>query len=180
MISWRRLEESDFPTLRTWLERPHVARWWNHETTVEAVHRDFGPATRGEDHSEDFLALLDGAPVGLVQRCRIADEPHYFDELAPLVELPASVMTIDYLIGEPELTGHGLGPRMIASMVARIWSDHPEASCVMVPIVASNRASWRALEKAGFRRVGQGPLTPDNPVDDPLHYVYRVDRPSTS
>ena len=39
-------------------------------------------------------------------------------------------------------------------------------------------ASWRALEKAGLSRIAQGAMTPDNPVDEPLHYVYRVDRPT--
>ncbi|WP_345982866.1 GNAT family N-acetyltransferase [Streptomyces sp. DSS69] len=62
MITWRRLTEDDFPLLISWLERPHVARWWNHETSVEAVRRDFGPAVRGEEPSEEPLAHLDGGP----------------------------------------------------------------------------------------------------------------------
>ncbi|WP_250285789.1 GNAT family N-acetyltransferase [Frankia sp. CiP1_Cm_nod2] len=179
-ITWRQLDESDFVLLRGWLEQPHVARWWNHESTIEAVRRDFGPAARGEEPSEDFLALLDDRPLGLVQRCHLADYPAYRDELAPVVDVPTGAMSLDYLIGEPGRTGRGLGTRMIASMIARTWSDHPAATCVMVPVVAANRASWRALEKAGLRRVGQGPLAPDNPVDDPLHYVYRLDRPLRS
>jgi aminoglycoside 6'-N-acetyltransferase len=61
--------------------------------------------------------------------------------------------------------------------VERTWDDHPDAGCIIVPVVAANRASWRALEKAGLRRVATGELTPDNPVDDRLHHVYRVDRP---
>ncbi|MEU0356423.1 GNAT family N-acetyltransferase [Streptomyces cyaneofuscatus] len=63
MITWRRLTEADFPLLISWLEQPHVARWWNHETSVAAVRRDFGPAVRGEEPSEDLLAHLDGAPM---------------------------------------------------------------------------------------------------------------------
>jgi aminoglycoside 6'-N-acetyltransferase len=47
-------------------------------------------------------------------------------------------------------------------------------------VVAANTASWRALEKAGFRRVASGDLPPDNPVDDPLHHVLRIDRPAAS
>ncbi|GAA3809754.1 hypothetical protein GCM10022226_32620 [Sphaerisporangium flaviroseum] len=176
-ITWRRLDEPDFPLLRRWLEQPHVARWWNHETSAEAVLRDFGPAARGEEPSEDFLALLDGLPLGLVQRCRLADYPEYQDELSPVVDLPAGAMSIDYLIGDQARTGCGLGPLMIASMVERTWSDYADATCVLVPVVAANRASWRALEKAGLRRVGEGNIEPDNPIDDPLHYVYRVDRP---
>ncbi|UED87571.1 GNAT family N-acetyltransferase [Streptomyces profundus] len=177
MISWRRLGEHDFPLLRSWLARSHVARWWHHETSAEAVARDFGPAARGEEPSEDLLIHLDGRPVGLVQRSRLADHPAYEAELATLVPVPDGAMTIDYLIGEPGLTGRGLGPRMIRAVVEATWRDHPDASCVLVPVVAANRASWRALEKAGLRRVAEGELEPDNPVDDRAHHLYRADRP---
>jgi aminoglycoside 6'-N-acetyltransferase len=54
---------------------------------------------------------------------------------------------------------------------------YPDAPAVIVPVVVGNTASWRMLERVGFRRVAQGPLTPDNPIDEPEHYVYRFDRP---
>ncbi|MFD9789369.1 GNAT family N-acetyltransferase [Streptomyces sp. NPDC059070] len=179
VITWRRMEERDFPLLRTWLQQPHVHRWWNHETTPEAVARDFGPAARGEEPCEDFLALLDGVPVGLVQRERLLDYPEYLAELAAVVPVPDGAMSLDYLIGDPDRTGQGIGTAMIHSMIVRTWSEHPAAPCVLVPVVAANRRSWRALERAGLHRVGTAELEPDNPVDDRTHYLYRVDRPVT-
>ncbi|MEU0150214.1 GNAT family N-acetyltransferase [Streptomyces sp. NPDC006288] len=178
MITWRRLAEHDFPLLISWLEQPHVARWWNHETSIEAVSRDFGPAVRGEEPSDELLAHLDGSPFGLVQRCRLSDYPDYMAELATLVEVPPGAMTLDYLVGEPRMTGRGLGTRMIRSAVQAIWNDRPGAPCVLVPVSTANRASWRALEKAGLRRVAGGDLEPDNPVDDRAHHLYRIDRPA--
>ena len=64
-------------------------------------------------------------------------------------------------------------PRYI---VERTWDDLPHATAVVVAVVAANRASWRAVERAGLPRVAEVDMTPDNPVDDPLHYVYRLDR----
>lgn len=177
MITWRRLTEDDFPLLISWLEQPHVARWWNHETSVEAVRRDFGPAVRGAEPSEELVVQVDGRPVGLVQRCRLGDYSEYLAEVATVIDVPAGAMTIDYLIGEPQLVGRGLGPQVIRSAVQAIWDEHPEAPCVLVPVPAANRASWRALEKAGLVRVAEGELEPDNPVDDRAHYLYRIDRP---
>jgi aminoglycoside 6'-N-acetyltransferase len=178
MITFRRLTASDFALLRGWLANPHVARWWNHDTSPEGVARDFGPAARREEPSEDLLALDDGRPFGLVQRSRLADYPEYLAEFASIVDVPAGALTIDYLIGEPDRAGRGLGTAMIRAVVARSWNDHPRAPAVLVAVVAANVASWRALEKAGFALVGEGPMEPDNPVDDPLHRVYRLDRPS--
>ncbi len=180
MFTWRRLREDDFPLLGRWLAQPHVARWWNHETSPEAVRRDFGPATRGEDPSEDLLVFLDGAPLGLVQRAWLADFPEYLAELAAITPVPAGAMTIDYLVGEPQRTGRGLGSRMIRAVVEATWTERPAAACVLVPVCAANRRSWRALERAGLRRVAEGELEPDNPVDGPAHYLYRIDRPVTA
>ncbi|MFC7344152.1 GNAT family N-acetyltransferase [Saccharopolyspora griseoalba] len=176
MISWRRLAEPDFPLLRRWLQQPHVSRWWNHETSAEAVARDFGPAARGAEPAEDLLVLLDGEPVGLVQRCRYGDYPEHLAELAPILAVDVEAVSLDYLIGEPRWTGRGLGPRIIRAIVRATWTDYPAAPSVVVPVSVHNRASWRALEKAGFARVAEGELTPDNPVDDRRHYVYAVDR----
>ena len=43
--------------------------------------------------------------------------------------------------------------------------------------VVSPVSYTRAVERAGFRRVAAGELTPDNPIDNRDHYVYQVDRP---
>jgi aminoglycoside 6'-N-acetyltransferase len=178
VITWRKLAEDDFPLLRQWLLQPHVARWWNHETSAEAVARDFGPVARGEEPSEDLLVFEDGTPVGLVQRSRYGDYPEYLNELAPILSVSAEAVTVDYLVGDPDRCGRGLGPRIIAAVIAATWDEYPEAPSVVVPVNAANRASWRALEKAGLTRVAEGELEPDNPVDDRDHVVYRVDRPS--
>src|SRR5690606_37229325 len=131
-----RLRLEDLPLLRRWLAYPHVKRWWNHETTMEAVERDFGPAVRGEEPGENVLALLDGVPFGLVQRSRLADYPEYLAEFAKIVSVPENAMTIDYLIGPPDRVGHGLGTRMIRSVLDRTWEEFPDASSVLVVVVA--------------------------------------------
>lgn len=176
-VSWRRLTEADFPLLRKWLEEPHVARWWHHETSAEAVARDFGPAARGEEPSEDLLVFLDGEPLGLVQRSRYADYPEYLAELGAILDVPAGAVSIDYLIGDLRQTGIGVGPRLIRAIIEDTWSSYPDASCVLVPVSAANRASWRALEKAGLTRVAEGDLEPDNPIDTRDHVIYRTNRP---
>ncbi len=155
-----------------------MARWWNHDTTPEALERDFGPAARGEEPGEDLLVLLDGRPIGLVQRSVLAEYPEYEAELAAVVPVPEGAVTIDYLIGDPEQIGRGLGPRVIRAVVDRTWAEVPVATCVIVPVSAANRASWRALEKAGLSRVAEADLEPDNPIDGPAHYIYRLDRPA--
>ncbi|MBM9477677.1 GNAT family N-acetyltransferase [Nakamurella flavida] len=176
-MTWQPLTAADLPLLAGWLRDPQVARWWNHEYTAEAVERDFGGSVRGEEPGEDLVVSLDGLAVGLLQRSVISDYPGEVAEFAAIVDVPDGAVELDYLIGDPSLRGRGLGPRIIAMAVERTWDDHPAASAVLVAVVAANVASWRALEKAGLRRIAEGAMEPDNPVDDPLHYIYRVDRP---
>jgi aminoglycoside 6'-N-acetyltransferase len=176
-ISWRPLTASDLPLLTEWLREPGVARWWNHETSPEAVERDFGPSVRGEEPGEDLLVFLSGRPIGLMQRSAISDYPEDAEEFAAIVDLPAGAVELDYLIGDSSLRGRGLGSAMIAAVVDDTWSAYPTAPAVLVAVVAANTASWRALEKAGLRRIATGEMSPDNPIDDPLHVIYRIDRP---
>lgn len=176
-ITWRRVAEIDFPLLTDWLARPHVHRYWQHDFSEAGVAADFGPGIRGEEAGEDLLVSAGDQLVALVQRARIADYPEDFEALHAIVVVPADAVTIDYFVADPSRTGHGLGTEIIRVIVADTWSSHPTCPAIIVPVVAGNIASWRALEKAGFRRVGEGDMAPENPIDAPLHVVLRIDRP---
>lgn len=176
-MEFRRVTRADFALLARWLATPPVARWWHHEWTPAAVERDFGPSVDGLEPNEDWLALLEGRPVGLVQRSRVVDYEENLRDFSSLVEVPEGALTIDYLLGDPATYGKGLGAAMIDAFVAHSFDELSDAPSVLVAVVADNIASWRALERAGFRRIAEGDLEPDNPVDDPLHFVLRRDRP---
>ena len=175
-IKFRGLRREDFATLARWLSDPLVARWWNHETSPEALERDFGPSIDGRDGTEMSIAFDALGAFGLIQRYPVAAWSEYLGELSAVCVVPPGALSIDYLIGEPDRRGSGLGARMIASFVTDSWSACPEASDVIVPVAAGNGASWRSLEKAGFRRVAEGELKPDNPIDPRQHYVYALGR----
>ncbi|MCS3780874.1 GNAT family N-acetyltransferase [Tsukamurella ocularis] len=180
MIAFRRVTRDDFPLLASWLGEPHNRRWWHHETSPEAIERDFGPSVDGAEPSQDWLGLDDaGVPFGLIQRQRWVD---YADEaetaaVATLVDLGPADYGVDYLIGAPSATGRGLGTAMIAAMCSVIFTELG-GERVVVAVAAGNRRSWRALERAGFVLVGHVDIPPDNPVDPPDHVVYALSRPA--
>ncbi len=108
-LTWRPLTVTDLPLLAEWLREPQVARWWNHETTTEAVERDFGPSVRGEEPGEDLVVSFEGRPVGLLQRSVIRDHPEDLVEFTAVVTVPDGAVQLDYLIGDAALRGCGLG-----------------------------------------------------------------------
>jgi aminoglycoside 6'-N-acetyltransferase len=179
-IGFSRLARADFPLLKHWLEQPHVARWWAHATTPEAIEADFGACVDRRDPADVFIAWVEDRPLGLIQRYTFADNPGYIDELAPLMAVPPAALSIDYFIGEPSALRRGWGAAMIRACVTATWADYPQAPAIVVPVNAANEASWRVLQAVGFRRVAEGPLQPDNPVDDWAHAVYWLDRPGVA
>lgn len=176
-LSFHRLSRDDFALLARWLAVPHVARWWNHDTSPEAVEADFGATVDRTDPADIFIVSTGGRPVGLVQWYLFRDNPGYADELAPLAEVAGDALSMDYFVGEPQMLRQGVGAAMLRDALTMIWRGYPAAPFVVVPVSASNEASWRVLERAGLTRIAEGPLTPDNPIDGSAHFVYRIDRP---
>ncbi len=120
-FTWRRVTETDLELLRHWLQQPHVHRWWHHETTPEAVDRDFGPAARGQEPSLDLLVLRRGLPFGLVQRAVFGDYPAYIADLAPYLEVSPHSFSLDYFVADAGQTNRGLGTKMISAILAQSW-----------------------------------------------------------
>ncbi len=152
-MKFRELTDDDLPRLHAWLNEPGVVKWWEgDDVSWEGVVRDYGSANR--DDFEHWLALLDGREIGWIQCWETSGSP---EECAPWWDLgmDRTAVGIDYLIGEPELRGKGVGPEMIRSFVdGVVFGMHPEWTQVGANPYEANIASWRALEKAGFRHLG--------------------------
>ena len=129
----RPLVPGDLPTLARWRAESHVARWWSGEgpSTSEAVNR--------------WVWEVNGRSVGLVQDYRISDHPDY----ALLTPDPTAV-GVDYLIGEPEWVGRGLGTRCLWAWVLHARARHREVRSFFAAPDHRNRASLRVLAKLGF------------------------------
>lgn len=176
-FEFRPIARSDFAMLSRWLRTPHVARWWADDWSDEGLEEMYGGCVDGTEPAQVFIAERAGRAIGLAQRFRIDAYPVYREELAVLADIPAGTSSIDYLIGPEDAIGRGWGAELIEAFTARLWHDDPGTTSIVVPVHAQNRASWRVLERAGFRRVAAGHLTPDNPVDTRDHFIYRLDRP---
>lgn len=175
-LELRPMRRAQLALLSRWLAVPHVARWWREAADLESVTSRYGPAIDGSDPTELLIAELDGVPLGMLQRYLLADNPGYLAALEP-AGATASGASIDYLIGEPALTGRGLGPMMIARASETTWPAYPHVSEIVVPVQQDNRPSWRALEKAGYRRAWSGLVDSGDPADEGPSHVYVLDRP---
>ena len=174
--SFRPLTSDDLPLLADWLGRPHVERWWREAADLKSVRCRYGPLIEGSDPSEAFLWVVDGEPIGYVQRYLLDDNPEWRAAVAPGLGHAVGA-GIDYLIGVETLIGKGLGRRMITDFVSASWLRYPAIGAVIAAVQQDNVASWRALEGAGFHRAWTGNLESEDPSDAGPSYLYRTRRP---
>jgi aminoglycoside 6'-N-acetyltransferase len=179
-VTFRPCIPDDLPLLPGWLLQPHVAAWWPDDPDLAAVEARYMPCMDGRDPTELFVLEADSVPAGFFQRYLVADHPQWAAALRgtgqPGVE---SAIGIDYLIGDAALTGRGLGTIAILAFTQLALARYPLAGLLAVAVSQGNIASWRALEKAGYRRCWAGELDSDDPSDEGPMYLYRRDRGDT-
>jgi aminoglycoside 6'-N-acetyltransferase len=138
--SFRPLIPEDLSLISVWLERPHVAEWWDDGDSglAEIQQALTDPATR------PHIVALEDRPIGYIQ----CYDPH-LEEGHPYQDQPQGTLGIDQFIGEPDLVGLGHGSRLIAAFVEGLFREGA-ARVVTDPHPANGRAI-RAYQKAGFR-----------------------------
>jgi len=138
--SFRPFRAADLPLMQTWLDAPHMQRWWGEAepALAELRHAIEEPST------EPFLILIDGHPAGYIQSYDIHAEPDH-----PYRDQPPGSVGIDLSLGEADLLGAGHGPRIIEAFVARLFAAG--ASRIVIDPAPDNERAIRAYEKAHFR-----------------------------
>jgi uridine kinase/RimJ/RimL family protein N-acetyltransferase len=166
-FSFAPLSPENLPLLQAWLAAEHVSPWFGPPANAEqdplgeqdAVHR--------------FIAARGGRPIGMIQTYRWSD----FPENAAAVGARVGESGMDYLIGELDQIGHGVGPALIAAFLEQHAAHRGDVSGVRVDVSEANRRSWRCLEKAGFHRDREGVILPGQKGP---HYVYVRDTDSAA
>jgi RimJ/RimL family protein N-acetyltransferase len=155
VIEFVRMSARDAPLLHEWLRRPHVRPWW-------------GEPEADDEQVERYLIAADGRPVGMIQTYIAAD----FPEWERIVQVGTGVAGLDLLIGEEDLLGRGLGPRVLTQFARDVVFARTGIAACVATVEEGNRRSWRAFEKAGFRHVR------DVEEDGRPHRLMRLDRPA--
>ena len=71
----------------------------------------------------------------MIQTYLVTDHP----EWQQLIQVDDDVAGVDLLIGEPDLVGHGLGPRILAAFTRDVVFVDPAVNAVVATVEESNR-----------------------------------------
>jgi aminoglycoside 6'-N-acetyltransferase len=144
---------------------------------MASVTDNYAALANGLDPTEAFIVHFMGRPIGYVQRYLIEDDRAWRDAIRRAIGDGGGV-GIDYLIGQKDLVGRGVGRRMIAQFAEACWDRYPSADQITVVLQQANVASWKALEAAEFRRVWSGHIESSDPSDAGPSFIYIARRPT--
>jgi len=101
-----------------------------------------------------WIASVDGRDVGWIQCWPTVDEPEEAEAWWAL-GVDRNAAGIDYLVGDPGDRGRGIGSAVIRAFTRDVvFGLHPSWTQAAAAPLDANTASWRALEKAGYRFAG--------------------------
>lgn len=142
LLTLRDFKDGDLPVFDAWLHRPHVAKWYGDlDEWMEEVQN------RNSSYTwiHHFIVSFEDRDIGFCQYYEYAKggEDWHGNVVVP------GTYSIDYLIGEPEYLGMGLGCEMIKKLLDLI-SSLPDAKRVIAQPEGENAASCNTLLSAGF------------------------------
>lgn len=133
-LYFRRVRAKDAPLLFGWFEDEELTKYMEPSSSLTEEQLEVSIFCSKD---EDFVIYWGDAPIGF----------------ASLYERTPCTGEISYLIGDPNSRGRGLGRKVVEALL-----DHGFCSLGLRSIFASatveNISSIRALEGAGFRRIG--------------------------
>lgn len=176
LVTFRPMVEDDLAQVGNWLAEPHVQEWWRDEEAPLHVREKYLPRIRGDEPTEMFIVVVDARDVGLVQRYRISHHPAWAATLLRAGVNVAPAAGIDYVIGDRRFLHRGVGSAAIQELSHLVFDVYRDVDHIVVTPQASNRASCRVLEKAGYVLRWVGQLDSDDPGDAGPAAAYVLER----
>jgi RimJ/RimL family protein N-acetyltransferase len=157
-ITFRPLVVDDLPLLHAWVQRPHVAQWWDTPRTAAEIEAEYRPVAEGRTSTRACIALCEDTPIGFIQSYVVvgAGDGWWGDEKDP------GARGIDQFLADAHRLDQGLGTAMIQAFLRRLFAD-PAVTQVQTDPSPQNARAIRCYEKSGFRAAGIVE-TPDGPV----------------
>jgi RimJ/RimL family protein N-acetyltransferase len=147
VASFRRLDPvADLDLLHGWMHQAHVIPFWQLDVPRErlAAHLD---GVLGAGHVEPLIGSVDGTAVSYWELYWAARDP-----LAEHYPAGEHDQGVHLLIGPPELTGRGLGRRLLEAVVRWQLAREPRTRRVVAEPDVRNARMIHVFERCGFVR----------------------------
>jgi RimJ/RimL family protein N-acetyltransferase len=147
-FTFKKPTEDDIPLLFSWLQQPHVQKWWP-TLGKEELFDHFLKRIRSKE-TFPFLVILDEIPIGYIQYYYINKHEEKAGKWLP--DLPKHTIGFDQFIGDSEYLGKGLGTVFIKKFMSFVNIIEPNVTTFIVDPDPENHAAIRCYEKVGFSK----------------------------
>jgi aminoglycoside 6'-N-acetyltransferase len=147
-MTFRPLIRDDLGMLRSWLEAPHVRRWWHGERTDAVI----AAVEDGNSVDTAWIAENGNQSLGYIRGYWAKD--HANGLWRGVENVTDTTRALDFLIGDPGQTNRKLGRAMIRGFVTRLFED-PGVDRVVADPARDNWPANIALKRVGFRDRGR-------------------------
>lgn len=139
-ISLRKASISDLAILQKWDEEPHVI-----ESDLNDDWQWEQELIRDVDWRDQFIAELEGRPIGFIQIIDPAkEESRYWGEV------PDHLRAIDIWIGDLNHLGKGYGTEMMRLAIEHCFASL-DVKAILIDPLESNERAHRFYERLGFQ-----------------------------
>tara|TARA_Y100000052_G_scaffold26911_1_gene32914 strand:- start:2627 stop:3151 length:525 start_codon:yes stop_codon:yes gene_type:complete len=147
MITLRPAARTDIPLLKAWDKEAHVqfsdpkgsdGSGWEWDAQIGAGWEGFW----------EFMAELDGQPIGFVQ----VIDPQ-IEQSQYWGPMEAGFRALDIWIGPADMLGKGYGSQMMSLALSFCFSD-PEVHTLLIDPLINNTDAHRFYQRCGFSPVG--------------------------
>jgi aminoglycoside 6'-N-acetyltransferase len=140
VYAFRPMSAGDLPTIKRWLETPHVRKWWHDPAEqFELVSGDLGHPDMAQ-----FIVAVDGREFAYLQCYKLSAWNCGFGLQ------PDGSRGLDQFIGEAGMVGRGHGSAFVGAFAGQLLANGTPR--VVTDPDPANAPAIRAYEKAGFRR----------------------------
>ena len=150
---FRPMSETDVAGLHDWLQAGRTSRSGGPATTfatLTATREKYLPRIDDDSPIKGYIALLDGAPIGFIQSyVALGCGDGWWEG-----ERDPGVRGIDQFLGDGDSLGKGLGTRLVAAFVRKLFED-PDVTRVQTDPAPDNVRAIRCYEKLDSARSGR-------------------------
>ena len=132
-----------------WMRRAHVVATWGQDWDVPTWSAEIARQLAGE-HSRPWTIWRGRRAIAYVEVYRVAR-----DVIAEAVPTAAHDLGVHLAIGEPELTGRGVGRALLDALAEGLFAADPGCPRVVGDPAVGHEAARRAFLAAGFAVVGE-------------------------
>ena len=148
-IEFIKAKKSHLELVKEWWNKPHIAEWLDMSETMWNNFADY--VLKGKKDLYDYwIGLCDGIPYSLLLTSEIVETELFDDEEHLRAAIEGKTYSIDFMIGNEEFLGKGLGAATLSEFRKFIGS---EVKTFLIDPQCANIKATHVYEKAGFKIV---------------------------